>query len=307
MNARAFLIARDGALRAPWRIVLFLVAAGAGTIVAYNSIVPLLGSIMRPSGLTVDATIWSLLLGLLAAHWIALRFLELPRGESRDMAPTLPARSSARGRGWWYVGLDRQAARPRPLVTGFALGALAIGAPTAALLGARWLAPVDGTPGSWGAAAVRLSFFLLPAALWEELFSRGYVFSVLRERWGWPATLVATSVVFGALHLQNQGADLRSAGLVTLAGIFLGMVLIATRSLYAAWMAHFAWNWTMAVVFHTAVSGYPMEAPDYRVVDNGPDWATGGSWGPEGGVPAGLGMAAGLVYLIARQRRREES
>ena len=45
--------------------------------------------------------------------------------------------------------------------------------------------------------------------------------------------------------------------LVTLAGFFLAACLYATRSLYAAWMAHFAWNWTMAVVFHAAVSGYP--------------------------------------------------
>ena len=70
------------------------------------------------------------------------------------------------------------------------------------------------------------------------------------------------------------------------------MCLYATKSLYAAWMAHFAWNWTMAVVFHTAVSGYPMEAPGYRYVDAGPDWATGGDWGPEGGIPAALGMGA---------------
>jgi hypothetical protein len=97
-----------------------------------------------------------------------------------------------------------------------------------------------------------------------------------------------------------------SVVLVMLAGFFLAGVLYATRSLYAAWMAHFAWNWTMAVVFHTAVSGYPMEAPGYRYVDAGPDWATGGEWGPEGGVPAGVGMiaGAGLVYLLFRRRRQ---
>jgi hypothetical protein len=84
---------------------------------------------------------------------------------------------------------------------------------------------------------------------------------------------------------------------------FLGGVLVATRSLYAAWMAHFAWNWTMAVLFHTAVSGLPLESPGYRYVDAGPDWATGGPWGPEGGLPAALGMGAGMAYLFVRRRR----
>ena len=63
----------------------------------------------------------------------------------------------------------------------------------------------------------------------------------------------------------------------------------------------------MAVVFHTAVSGFPMEAPGYRYVDAGPDWATGGEWGPEGGIPAALGMGAGagLVYVLSRRRRAD--
>ena len=112
-----------------------------------------------------------------------------------------------------------------------------------------------------------------------------------------------TSVGFGLLHLANNGATVESLALVTLAGFFLAAVLYATRSLYAAWMAHFAWNWTMAVLFHSAVSGYPLESPRYRYVDAGPDWATGGDWGPEGGIPAGLGMIGGMTYLFARRPR----
>ena len=163
--------------------------------------------------------------------------------------------------------------------------------------------------GSWTAAAARVSLSLLPAAFSEELLSRGYIFAVLRHSWGVSGALVATSVGFGLLHLQNAGVSLESLMLVMLAGVFLGAVLIATRSLYAAWMAHFAWNWTMAVLFHTAVSGIRFESPDYRFVDTGPDWATGGSWGPEGGAAAGLGMLASIAYLYARHspRRRARS
>jgi len=84
-------------------------------------------------------------------------------------------------------------------------------------------------------------------------------------------------------------------------------VLLATRSLYAAFAAHLAWNWTLVGLMHASVSGIPFTTPDYRVVDAGPDWATGGVWGPEGGVPAALGLVAATIYLYLRRERREES
>ena len=94
--------------------------------------------------------------------------------------------------------------------------------------------------------------------------------------------------------------------MVTLAGVLLGMVLVATGSLYAATAAHFAWNFVLAGVLHVAVSGRGFVTTDYQLVETGPDWLTGGAWGPEGGIAAGLGMAAGLWYLIARPWRRGE-
>jgi membrane protease YdiL (CAAX protease family) len=186
---------------------------------------------------------------------------------------------------------------------GFAVGALAIGVPIVLLIGAHWLRRDVGGAGSWLGAAVRITLVLLPAALFEELLTRGYILSVLQRWMGWTWAVITTSVGFGLLHLANNGVTVESIVLVTLAGFFLAAVLYATRSLYATWMAHFAWNWTMAVLFHSAVSGLPMESPDYRYVDAGPDWATGGEWGPEGGIPAGLGMVGGAVYMLVRRKR----
>jgi hypothetical protein len=83
-------------------------------------------------------------------------------------------------------------------------------------------------------------------------------------------------------------------------------VRLALDSLYAAWAAHAAWNWMMAVPFHLSVSGISLDAPDYRTVSTGPEWATGGAWGPEGGAAAAVGMLAGLFYLYRSRLRREE-
>ena len=284
MNPKGIFFGENGALRAPWRIAVFAAFSLVAVVMIASLAQPVIGRLLGPTAtMSLTAQAWIETLGVLAGTAGTLRLV--------DRRP------------WSEVWLDRAAARPSLLAFGFAIGGLAIGLPILLLLGVHWLKNGGGAPGSWIAAAARLTLFLAPAALLEELLTRGYILSVVREAWGWGWAVGATSVAFGLLHVANAGATAGSVLLVTLAGFFLAAVLYVTRSLYAAWMAHLAWNWTMAVVFHAAVSGYPMEAPGYRYVDAGPDWATGGPWGPEGGVPAGLGMCAGIAYLLVRRRR----
>jgi hypothetical protein len=144
---------------------------------------------------------------------------------------------------------------------------------------------------------MRMTVLLLPAAFGEELIARGYPFTALRDGIGSRWAVLITSAAFGLLHLANPGANAQSVILVALAGVFLAVVRLSTDSLYCAWAAHFAWNWVMAAIFHAPVSGFAFDYPAYRYVDAGPDWATGGAWGPESGVPAGLMMIAGIVTL----------
>lgn len=289
MTARAWAYRADGRLRAPWRILIFIVATYLCIIVAATFVGPAIALAYSTAGLRVSSDGWVLVLALIGGHFIALRF--------------------DKGGSWSQVGLDRPAARPALLARGFLFGALAIGVPILLLIAIGWLARTPGAPTSWAAAALRVSIALLPAAFYEELATRGYIFAAIRDSAGPAWALGITSVGFGLLHVRNPGASPESIVLVMVAGVFLGAILLATKSLYAAWMAHFAWNWTMAVVFHIAVSGWPFESPDYRFTDAGPDWMTGGTWGPEGGAAGGLGMLGALVYLYARRssRRREGS
>ena len=87
-------------------------------------------------------------------------------------------RPSAPGR---PCGSGRNAARPTAWLEGWGLGASAIGIPCLVLVAAGALHFAPAAPGSWVGAAVRVTWFLLPAALLEELLTRGYVFAVLRE------------------------------------------------------------------------------------------------------------------------------
>ncbi|MFL5578174.1 MAG: CPBP family intramembrane glutamic endopeptidase [Gemmatimonadaceae bacterium] len=286
MTARDLFVGADGRPRWGWRLVIFVVAA-AVAFSLLGALVAGLASLLF--ALTAERLLglgeWALTLSLLAATAFTLGVVDR--------------------RGWDHVFMGRGAGRPGRLALGFLLGALAIGVPSGLLLAARWLRVEPWVQGSWSGAAWSLAVTLAPAAFWEELMFRGYPFAVLRERFGPRLALGVTSLVFGVVHAQNPGAAPLPVLMVVVAGVFLGGVMLATRSLYAAWGAHFAWNWTMAAIFHMAVSGAGFPTPNYRVVEVGPDWLTGGSWGTEGGIGALLGMSAGLWYLFARPGRRQ--
>lgn len=207
-------------------------------------------------------------------------------------------------RGWDFVGLGRSGWQPDRIARSALAGAMGIAIPVCVLLAAGWMAFVPSDDGRVIRAGILSLGVLVPAALWEELFVRGYAFAAVREVWGSLPAIIVTSLVFGMMHFLNQGASLQAVVVVCLGGLFLGMVRERTRSLYAAWAAHLAWNAVLVVILHATVSGITMATPDYRLVDSGPDWATGGEWGPEGGYFAAAGLVFATLYAVKRWTRR---
>lgn len=280
--AGALFLGAQGRLRSGWRAAIFVVVAvitiglgGAAAELLLTGLAPLPGAYtlaVRWIGLTV---------GLLAAHVAVLALFE--RFD------------------WGYVGLARAQAAPAIIGRGLLLGALPIALVSLALIALGWLSIVR-VPGSALGNVGGLAIMFLAAALFEELLMRGYLLSVLREGIGTVAAVLLTSIVFGLLHLQNPGVEALSVTVVVVAGIFLAAVRLATGSLYAAWAAHAAWNMVMALLLHTAVSGTSIAAPGgWSVTDTGPDWATGGPWGPEGGAPAAGVLLVATWYLFRRR------
>lgn len=284
-TARGFFFADERTLRAPWRIIAFVAVSVAMYLLA-AALAGTAESFAGAFGLRLIVYTAVSALALLAATYVCVYWID--------------------HRTWEFVRLGRPAAQPARIAAGTLMGALAIGVPCVVLLMTHELRVEPAPGGSWGDTALRAALLLIPAALTEELLMRGYVFAVLRETVGWRWALIGTSIVFGLLHVRNPGADAEAIVLVIIAGFFLGAIVIVTESLYAAWAAHFAWNWVMAGALHTAVSGLGLATPNYRVVDAGPDWLTGGAWGPEGGVAAGLGMFAFLFYLIGKHLNQVE-
>lgn len=280
------------ALRVPWRLLSFGVAWILAQGIAESVLGPFFGLISRTMGESVPMYPWTMLIGVAAGCYVALRFVD-----------DVPWTVMALGPGsWQWKRLAGGALLGTAAILGtagilWAVGALRFAAmPSGNIDGAAFVQD------SWGGTALRLLLLLGPAALWEELVFRGYLYAVADEVAGrWVARL-SSSVAFGVVHLTNPGANARTTLVVVLAGLCLCLVRERTDSLPAAWIAHLAWNWVMAAVLHVPVSGLPFATPGYRATVSGSEWITGGAWGPEGGLVAMLVLGGSLAVGL---RRRE--
>ena len=287
MWARRLWFGDTGRLRIIWRLLAFIIVAVVS--------IQVVGMLLYPPLLTVSGWLgwrpilhgWVAVAGLLVAHHVSLRRID--------------------GLPWRAAGLGRVAARTGLVGWGFLVGALAIVIPSLVLLGLGVMRFETQPDGSTLGESARAFVLLAPLAFTEELLLRGYPLMVLREAWGARLAIAVTSLVFGLLHIGNPGSSVSAVAMAMLAGVMLGGIVVATNSLYAATAAHLAWNWAMAGILHAPVSGFGVATPDYRLVDAGPDWATGGSWGPEAGIGAALGMGGVLVYLHLRGPRQGEA
>jgi membrane protease YdiL (CAAX protease family) len=147
---------------------------------------------------------------------------------------------------------------------------------------------------------------LLLGAVSEEMPVRGYLFQNLREAWGpWPA-LIATSLLFAALHLFNPSSHsdiLMTMIGVAAAGALFCLSVVVSGSLWIAVGCHFAWNLFEGPVFGFPVSGLSIGSAHIMVQSvNGPEWFTGGAFGPEAGASALIALAVGAAMLFVLHR-----
>jgi membrane protease YdiL (CAAX protease family) len=216
---------------------------------------------------------------VVVVSWLCLRFLEQLR---------LRALGLAFHQGWF-----------RDVCKGLAMAA-AMMAATAALemiSGGLRLAvnpTLRAAPGKTIAGLLAALGLFALAAAFEELIYRGYAFQTLLR--GVPAAvpILLLSVLFAWGHWDNPNRSFFSTINTALAGVWLSLAYLRTRSLWFPIGLHFGWNWVMGAVFGVPVSGLliPRE-PLLRASIGGPLWWTGGDYGSEGGA------AATLVYIVA--------
>jgi len=194
----------------------------------------------------------------------------------------------------------------RDMGIGLALGAGVISLVIGMLALVGWY-QVIGAGALVGAGAVtNLSLILLflLVAVFEEITFRGLLFRIVENGLGSWGALLVSAIFFGSAHLGNPGATIGSSIAIALeAGVLLGAIYMATRSLWMVIGVHWAWNYFEGPVFGTQVSGNDIPSLLHSVTD-GPVLWTGGAFGPEAGLFAVIaGGIVGAVFIWLAIRR----
>ncbi len=196
---------------------------------------------------------------------------------------------------------------------GIGLGAFLMTAIFLLELAAGWITPtgffVSHFPELPFLTAISIPLILfITVGFYEELFSRGYQLTNLAEGFSGinlspqAALLLAcliSSVFFGFLHATNPNATIQSSLNIGLAGIFLATGFLLTGELAVPIGLHISWNFFQGNIFGFPVSGGNFKSATLvQIQQNGPDWLTGGAFGPEGGLIGAFANILGILLII---------
>ncbi|MGN7812122.1 lysostaphin resistance A-like protein [Flavobacterium sp. 22076] len=157
-----------------------------------------------------------------------------------------------------------------------------------------------------------VSFILIPFAIMftvaiiEEILVRGIIFRIVEEKLGSYISLTISSVLFGVFHLANPHGTLISGICITTAGFMLGAAFIYSRNLWFPIALHFAWNFTQSGIFGAITSGNEKTSSLLEAKIHGPEFITGGEFGPEGSIQAIVFCVLGTVLLLALSQKQNK-
>src|SRR6185436_10688401 len=143
------------------------------------------------------------------------------------------------------------------------------------------------------------------AAVLEEVAFRGILFRILEEGIGTRAALIGSAVIFGVVHLANNGVHWVTLFSVTLAGLMWAAVFILSRNIWVAAAHHCCWNATIFMI------GVPLSGEDWRAqapfetVYHGSVLWTGGAFGPEDSL-VNLFVSVAICAALWRLARRSD-
>jgi membrane protease YdiL (CAAX protease family) len=155
-----------------------------------------------------------------------------------------------------------------------------------------------------GALGVLLFFLIQGPA--EEIVFRGYLLPVLSARGNVVVGVVVSSLLFGVAHSINPNFSILPLVNLIAAGVMFALYALVEEGLWGVFGLHTAWNWVQGNVLGLAVSGGEFGPSLLNLSETGPDWLTGGAFGPEGSVVVTLLLVGLSMWLGWRLWRREQ-
>ncbi len=273
-----FINAEIDYLRAGWRIGIFLlIATACNTVIT----APLMTLLKQIPGIPLQTAGAYLFYGTTTlATWIMLRFL--------DKRPFVA------------VGLTLKAKAGKELSQGLLFGS---GMMSAIFVieyatGMVYIEFRDVTLQQGLMIFINSIMLYIIVGYGEEFLFRGYIFQTFIEGSNKAIATLTLALIFAMAHSSNPNASVFGLVNVGLAGIWLSIAYFKTRALWLPIGLHISWNFFQGFVYSYPVSGTTSVREQIgTAIVSGPDWLTGGAFGPEGGALATLMLIIGTVLI----------
>lgn len=144
----------------------------------------------------------------------------------------------------------------------------------------------------------------------EEILCRGYLYQKLIHRYHKPViAIVGNSLLFAFLHIFNNGVTVLALLNITLSGLLFSLIVYYFDSLWCAFAAHAAWNYTQNILFGLPNSGIRVPFSFFTLNEAAAkdSFAYNVDFGVEGTVLAVivLAVACVAVYLIGTKKNMQ--
>ncbi|WP_299756865.1 type II CAAX endopeptidase family protein [uncultured Chloroflexus sp.] len=196
---------------------------------------------------------------------------------------------------------------------GLLIGVLAFGGSVGLMALFGYVAPEAGDPARAGLAAlggVLLIFlpgwFIQGAA--EEVLTRGWMLPVISARYRPWLGILLSSLFFAVMHGLNPNVSILALVNLMLYGLFAALYALREESLWGICAFHSVWNWAQGNLFGLAVSGQETGVGTlFDLMETGPDWFTGGAFGPEGGLAVTIVLVLGSALMVVWPKSSQTS
>lgn len=147
-----------------------------------------------------------------------------------------------------------------------------------------------------------IAFFIQSTS--EEVLVRGILTRALSDRFGRNVAILLPSIVFGLLHLGNEGVTILSTLNTILVGIFFAKLLFYKDNIMLTSGVHAGWNFSMAMIYGLNVSGFSgfdgllnFKILNYKLYDE--------IYGPEGSIVVTFIEIISIFIIFYLERRKK--
>lgn len=195
------------------------------------------------------------------------------------------------------IGLTNPIVQRKDLLWGLTLGAVSITMVFIVLLLTGQVVVINGflNPNLSSTLILDLILFIF-VAVNEELFSRGYCMTVLRQTESIPVMVIVSSVIFSLMHSMNPNINLIGFINIFIVGVLFAYMFLKRGNLWMPIGYHITWNYFQGSIFGFKVSGVELSGM-YRVHLITENFINGGRFGPEGGLITTIILIIGFMIV----------